>query len=87
MLAMIASVGIYGYLREKHDEKREKKRDLLAFADEANKIFAGERSRDLEKRNRDLEERSRKLEERNRDLEKAEQGALLDRIKRPRRSS
>jgi len=90
MLGLIATVGIYGYQRE----KREKQKDLLAFADVARYRFAEEAKRIHQERDREYEEkiqadraRNRAIEERNRDLEKAKQSASIDRIKRLRRPS
>ena len=87
MLGLIATVGIYGYQRE----KREKQKDLLAFADVARYRFAEEAKRIHQERDREHEEkiqadrdRIRAIEERNRDLEKAKQSARNDRIKRLR---
>ncbi len=90
MLGLIATVGIYGYQRE----KREKQKDLLAFADVAGYRFAEEAKRIHQERDREHEEeiradrdRNRAIEERNRDIEKAKQSARIDRINRHRRSS
>ena len=90
MLGLIATVGIYGYQRE----KREKQKDLLAFADVARYRFAEEAKRIHQERDREHEEkiqadrdRNRAIEERNRDAEKAKQSASIDRIHRFRRSS
>ena len=90
MLRLIATVGIYGYQRE----KREKQKDLLAFADVARYRFAEEAQRIHQERDRDLEEkiqadreRNRAIEERNRDIEKVKQSARIDRINRLGRPS
>ncbi len=97
MLGLIASVGIYGYFREKADQKRA----LLAFADVARNLFteeaerlieaakrnAEERERSDREENRANRERDRTAEKRNRDLEKTEQSARLARIKRLRQDS
>ena len=55
MLASIATVAIYGYFRE----KAEKRKDLLAFADEARDRFAEAAKQIHEERNREIEERER----------------------------
>ena len=52
MLGLIATVGIYGYQRQ----KREKQKDLLAFADVARYRFAEEVKRIHQERDRELEE-------------------------------
>jgi len=83
MLALIATVGIYGYQRE----KREKQKDLLAFADVARYRFAEEAKRIHQERDRADRDRNRTIEERNRDLEKIKQSASIDRIKRLSRPS
>lgn len=62
MLASIATVAIYGYFRE----KAEKRKDLLAFADEA--------------RNRFAEVAKQIHEERDREIEKRERSAAIDRF-------
>ncbi len=92
MLALVATVGIYGYFREKADQNRA----LVAFADvarccfaeeaeriiEASQRIAEERKRDDLSRDRANRERDRNVEKRNRSFEKAEQSARLARIKR-----
>lgn len=62
MLGSIATVAIYGYFRE----KAEKRKDLLAFADEA--------------RNRFAEVAKQIHEERDREIEKRERSAAIDRL-------
>jgi flagellar biosynthesis GTPase FlhF len=62
MLASIATVAIYGYFRE----KAEKRKDLLAFADEARDRFAEAAKQIHEERDREAEEREREAEERER---------------------
>jgi hypothetical protein len=58
MLATIATVAIYGYFRE----KAEKRKDLLAFADEARNRFAEAAKQIHEERDREIEERERSIE-------------------------
>lgn len=58
MLASIATVAIYGYFRE----KAEKRKDLLAFADEARNRFAEAAEQIHEERDREIEERERSIE-------------------------
>ncbi len=58
MLATIATVAIYGYFRE----KAEKRKDLLAFADEARDRFAEAAQQIHEERDREIEERERSIE-------------------------
>jgi len=58
MLASIATVAIYGYFRE----QAEKRRDLLAFADEARDRFAEAAQQIHEERDREIEERERSTE-------------------------
>ena len=58
MLASIATVAIYGYFRE----KAEKRKDLLAFADEARDHFAEAAKQIHEERDREIEERERSAE-------------------------
>ena len=58
MLASIATVAIYGYFRE----KAEKRKDLLAFADEARDRFAEAAKQIHEERDREIEERERSAE-------------------------
>ena len=65
MLASIATVAIYGYFRE----KAEKRKDLLAFADEARDRFAEAAKQIHEERDREIEERDREIEERERSTE------------------
>lgn len=55
MLASIATVAIYGYFRE----KAEKRKDLLAFADEARDRFTEAAQQIHEERDREIEERER----------------------------
>lgn len=55
MLGSIATVAIYGYFRE----KAEKRKDLLAFADEARDRFAEAAKQIHEERDRETEERER----------------------------
>lgn len=56
MLASIATVAIYGYFRE----KAEKRKDLLAFANEARDRFAEAAQQIHEERDREIEERERR---------------------------
>ena len=70
MLGLIATVGLYGYFREKSDQKK----SLVAFADVARYRFAEEAKRIHLQRDRQLEERSRALA-------KAEQSALISRLR------
>jgi hypothetical protein len=65
MLGLIATVGIYGYQRE----KREKQKDLLAFADVARYRFAEEAKRIHQERDRELEEKIQAVRDRNRAIE------------------
>jgi hypothetical protein len=58
MLASIATVATYGYFRE----KAEKRKDLLAFADEARDRFAEAAKQIHEERDREIEERERSAE-------------------------
>jgi hypothetical protein len=69
MLGSIAAVAIYGYFRE----KAEKRRDLLAFADEARDRFAEAAKQIHAERDREIEEREREIEER-------ERGIQIDRL-------
>ena len=69
MLSSIAAVAIYGYFRE----KAEKRKDLLAFADEARDRFA-EAAKLIH------EERDREIEERHREIEARERSAEIDRL-------
>lgn len=55
MLGSIATVAIYGYFRE----KAEKRKDLLAFANEARDRFAEVAKQIHEERDREIEERER----------------------------
>ena len=65
MLGLIATVGIYGYQRE----KREKQKDLLAFADVARYRFAEEAKRIHQERDREHEEKIQADRDRNRAIE------------------
>ena len=56
MLGSIATVAIYGYFRE----KAEKRKDLLAFADEARDRFTEAAKQIHEERDREIEERERR---------------------------
>jgi hypothetical protein len=69
MLASITTVAIYGYFRE----KAEKRKDLLAFANEARDRFA-QAAKQIH------EERDREIEERDREIEKGERSAEIDRL-------
>ena len=94
MVGLIATVGIYGYFREKADQKMA----LVAFADVARYRFAEEAERLIEATERRAQERERSNRERNRadrarnrtnrarnrDLEASEQSARLSRIKKLR---
>ena len=94
MLGLIATVGIYGYFREKADQKKA----LVAFADVARYRFAEEAERLIEATERRAQERERSDRERNRadrardrddrardrDLEASEQSTRLSRIQRLR---
>lgn len=70
MLGLITAVGIYGYFRERADQKK----TLLAFADVARYRFSeaaeqihAERDREAESRNREIESRNREYQSRNRE--------------------
>ncbi len=62
ILGVIATVGIYGYFREKADQKKA----LVAFADVARYRFAEEAERLIEATERRAQERERSNQERNR---------------------
>jgi hypothetical protein len=69
MLGLIATVGIYGYFREKADQKKA----LVAFADVARYRFAEEAERIHKERDRQAEMRNRDIETRKRDSLRREQ--------------
>ncbi len=91
MLGQIATIGIYGYFREKADQKKALVaspmwRDIDSLRRQ--NALSRQQNEELRKENETISqeieqiERDRTAEERNRDIEKAEQIARLARIRR-----
>ena len=83
MLGLIATVGIYGYFREKADQKK----TLLAFANVARYRFAeeakrihAERDREIEAGNRDVEAGKREALEGKRSEESEDEAFSVNRL-------